>query len=492
MTPALILGCIGVFFLVLVTIAWRTSRHAGSHAYFLGERKSPWYILAFGLIGESLSGVTFISVPGQVGLQQFGYFQMVMGYALGYLIIAGVLLPLYYRLNLTSIYSYLFGRYGPHTQKVGSTFFLVSRLLGAAARLYLTAGVIQYFVLDAWGVPFAVTVAFMIMLMMAYTFKGGIKTIVWTDTFLSSFLLLGLFLSIVLIARQLDLGVGGVMSTIWEGEYSNMFFWDWQARTFFPKQFIGGIVVAVCMTGLDQNMMQRNLSARTLPEAQKNIRWFAVIVMVVNLAFLCLGALLHAYADARGIAKPANLDHLFPLLALQHLGWLAGLMFIIGLTSATFASADTVLTTLTTSFCIDILDMDRRQQWDEAFKTRLRHRVHIFFALLLLWVILIFKALDAREVILLVLKLANYTYGPLLGLFFFGLFTQIRVQDRWVPLACLLPPVMCYGLETLGPQWLGGYQFSNELLLVNGLLTALGLWLARQKSSRAPEARAMG
>jgi Na+/proline symporter len=245
------------------------------------------------------------------------------------------------------------------------------------------------------------------------------------------------------------------------------------------------MVVAVCMTGLDQNMMQRNLSARTLPEAQKNIRWFAVIVLVVNLAFLCLGALLHTYADARGIAKPANLDHLFPLLALQHLGLLAGLMFIIGLTSATFASADTVLTTLTTSFCIDILDMERRPQWDEAFKTRLRHQVHVFFALLLLLVILTFKALDAREVILLVLKLANYTYGPLLGLFFFGLFTQIRVQDRWTPLACLLPPVMCYVLEVNGPRWFAGYQFSNELLLVNGLLTALGLWLVRLRTPAA-------
>jgi Na+/proline symporter len=485
MTPTLILGCIAAFFVVLVTIAWLTSRKAGSHAYFLGEKKSPWYILAFGLIGESLSGVTFISVPGQVGLQQFGYFQMVLGYAIGYLIIAGVLLPLYYRLNLTSIYSYLFGRYGRFTQKTGSTFFLVSRLLGAAARLYLTAGVIQMFVFDAWGIPFAATVATIILLMLAYTFKGGIKTIVWTDTFLSSFLLLGLGLSIIIIARKLNLDFSGVAAKVYHGHYSEVFFWDWQPATFFPKQFIGGIVVAVCMTGLDQNLMQKNLSARSLGDAQKNIRWFALTIVIVNLAFLCLGALLHEFADAQGIAKPKNLDHLFPLLALEHMGILAAVVFIIGLTSATFASADAVLTTLTTSFCIDILDMEKQPAWNDAFKTKLRHKVHLLFALLLLDIILYFKVLGAQEVIILVLKLANYTYGPLLGLFFFGLFTRQRVRDRYVPLACLIPPVYCYALEMLAPAGLFGYRFGNELLLINGMLTAFGLWLARQQDGAA-------
>lgn len=492
MKPAvIILGCIGVFFAVLVAIAWLTSRKAGSHAYFLGEKKSPWYILAFGLIGESLSGVTFMSVPGQVGGLQFNYFQLVMGYAIGYLVIAQVLLPMYYRLNLTSIYSYLFGRYGTRTQKTGSTFFLVSRLLGAAARLYLTAGVIQMFVFDKggvleeWSIPFGVTVAFIILLMLAYTFKGGIKTIVWTDTFLSTFLLLGLGVSIIIIARKLNLDTFGVFSKVWDGHYSQVFFWDWQKYTFFPKQFIGGIVVAVCMTGLDQNLMQKNLSARSVGDAQKNIRWFALTIVIVNLAFLFLGALLHEFADAQGITKPQNLDHLFPLLALEHMGLLASVVFIIGLTSATFASADSVLTTLTTSFCIDILDMNKRPAWDDAFKTSLRHKIHFMFAILLLLIILSFKALGAQEVIILVLKLANYTYGPLLGLFFFGLFSKLQVNDRWVPLACLIPPVYCYALEMFAPLGLFGYQFANELLLINGLLTAFGLWLVRLRQQPA-------
>jgi SSS family transporter len=484
MTPTLILGCFGLFFIVLVTIAWRTSRHAGSHAYFLGEKKSPWYILAFGLIGESLSGVTFISVPGQVGLQSFGYLQMVLGYAVGYLIIAQVLLPMYYRLNLTSIYSYLFGRYGRYTQKTGSTYFLVSRLLGAAARLYLTAGVIQMFVFDRLGIPFAATVSAIILLMLAYTFKGGIKTIVWTDTFLSSFLLLGLFISIIILSRKLGLGITDLCRTLWQSQHTEVFFWDWMPATFFPKQFIGGIVVGFCMTGLDQNMMQKNLSARSLGDAQRNIRWFALIIIIVNLAFLCLGALLYLYADAQHLAIPANRDYLFPLLALNQMGPLAAVVFVIGLTSATFASADSVLTTLTTSFCIDILDMDKHPERTEESRVRLRHRVHFLFALLLLLVILTFKALDAKEVILLVLKMANYTYGPLLGLFVFGLFTEHRVRDRLVPVVCIIPPIVCWILETHGSPWLGGYKFSNELLLFNGVLTTLGLWLARHKNAR--------
>jgi len=483
MTPVLILSCIAVFFAVLLLIAWLTSRRAGDHAYYLGNKESPWYILAFGLIGETLSGVTFISVPGQVGQVQFGYLQMVLGYALGYLLIAGVLLPLYYRLNLTSIYSYLRGRYGPVSQRTGSVFFLVSRLVGAAARLYLAAGVVQMFVFDAWGIPFAATVAFIIILMLFYTYKGGIKTIVWTDTFLSSFLLLGLFLSIFFIARELSLGPGAVWDVIANGRHSQIFFWDWQSRFFFPKQFIGGMFVAVCMTGLDQNMMQKNLSARTLPEAQRNIRLFAFVVVVVNLAFLCLGALLYQYAEAKNIAPPLNRDHLFPLLALKHLHILAAIVFIIGLTSATFASADAVLTTLTTSFCIDILDMEQQKGWSAEFKTRLRHRVHIMFAMLLLTVILIFKASGNEAVINLVLKLANYTYGPLLGLFAFGLFCKLRVKDRWVPAVCLAPPVLCWLLEINGPALLGGYVFSNELLGINGALTFFGLWLARQPAS---------
>jgi len=480
MTPTLILSCIALFFAVLITIAWLTSRRAGDAAYYLGNKESPWYILAFGLIGETLSGVTFISVPGQVGKIQFAYLQMVLGYALGYLVIAGVLLPLYYRLNLTSIYSYLRGRYGVSAQRTGSAFFLLSRLVGASARLYLSAGVIQMFVFDAWGVPFAVTVGFIILLMLAYTYKGGIKTIVWTDTFLSGSLLLGLVLSVVFIARNLQWGPVEVLQNLWSGEHSKIFFWDWASREFFPKQFIGGAVVAICMTGLDQNMMQKNLSCRTLEEAQRNIRWFALVVVIVNIFFLSLGGLLYQYAAANQIPMPANSDHLFPLLAFKYLGWAAGLVFIIGLTSATFASADAVLTTLTTSFCIDMLDLKERKDLTEAEKTRVRHQTHILFAILLLTVILIFKATGNDAVINLILKLANYTYGPLLGLFAFGLFVRKQVKDELVPVVCLVPPLICWLLETHSQQWFGGYIFSNELLLINGLLTFAGLWLIRK------------
>lgn len=481
MSPALILACIGGYFALLLVIAWRTGRGAGNAAYFLGNRQSPWYAVAFGLIGDSLSGVTFISVPGWVGTTGFSYLQMVFGYVAGYLVIAHVLLPLYYRLELTSIYSLLGQRLGDAAQRTGSSFFLVSRLVGAAARLYLAVTVLQHFVFRGWGVPLWLTAACIILLILTYTYRGGIKTLVWTDTFQSTFLLLGLGLSVVAIAWQLGLGPGEVVRVVRESPHSRVFFWDWAPATNFWKQFIGGAFVAICMTGLDQNMMQKNLSCRSLAEAQRNIHWFAGIVVLVTLVFLSLGALLFHYADVRGVPLPARSDQLFPTLALQHLGTFAAVVFVLGLTAATFSSADSVLTTLTTSFCIDILRLDRVPNWTEARKTRTRHILHVAFAGLLLLAILAFAWAGTDAIIGAVLKLANYTYGPLLGLFAFALYGRGRPRGAWVPAACLVPPVLCGVLDANSRAWLGGYAFGNELLAVNGALTFAGLWLAKPR-----------
>lgn len=441
------------------------------------------------MIGDSLSGVTFISVPGAVGTAQFSYLQLVLGYFFGYLVISEILLPLYYRLNLTSIYSYLNQRFGEKSEKTGAFFFLLSRTLGAAARLYLTAGVIQLFVFDQFGIPFWLSVTLIIVLMLAYTFRGGIKTLVWTDTFQSLALLSGVILSIGFIADELGLGLLDLAATVKNSDLSRTFFWGWQPKSFFLKQFLGGMFIAIAMTGLDQNMMQKNLSCHTLKDAQKNIRWFSIVVVIVNIFFLSLGVLLYTYAHAKGVTLPVNesgkpvTDHLFPMLALQHLGSLAGLFFIIGLTAATFSSADSVLTTLTTSFYIDFLHADTNAKISEQQKTRLRHSIMIAFAALLLLVILIFKLLNDQAIIDTVLKVAGYTYGPLLGLYAFGLFTKRSVYDNLVPVICLISPAVCYVLDVYAASIQGGYKIGNEILILNGLLTFAGLWLISAKQN---------
>jgi Na+/proline symporter len=478
MSPGLILVCIGGYFAFLLGIAWVTGRHAGNAAYFLGNRASPWYVVAFGLIGDSLSGVTFISVPGRVRDAHFSYLQVVLGYVAGYVVIAHVLLPLYYRLQLTSIYTYLEHRLGTAAQRTGSAFFLLSRLLGAAARLYLAAGVAQRFVFDAWGVPFWLSVGVIIALILAYTYRGGIKTLVWTDTFQSTFLLLGLVLSVVAIARELGLGPGDLVGAVREGGYSRVFVWEWSPANSFWKEFLGGAFIAICMTGLDQNMMQKNLSCRSLRDAQRNLHWFAGVVVLVNLLFLALGALLYRFAESRGIPVPARTDLLFPSLALGHLGAFAAVVFLLGLTAATFSSADSVLTTLTTSFCIDILGIERREGLSDAGRTRLRHVFHLVFAVLLLGAILVFEVVASDAVIQLVLKIANYTYGPLLGLFAYGILTRRSVRSGWVPAVALAAPALCAMLDLRSAVWFGGYRFGNELLLLNGVFTFAGLWLA--------------
>ena len=486
MSPALILSCIAGYFVFLLTIAWFTSRGATNASYFLANKSAPWLAVAIGLIGDSLSGVTFISVPGAVGKNQFSYLPVVFGYAVGYWIIAGVLLPLYYRLQLTSIYSYLRGRFGPHAQKTGSIFFLLSRVLGAAARLYLAASVIQAFVFDAWGVPFWLSVAGIIVLILVYTYKGGIKTLVWTDLFQSGFLVLGVVLSLVAIARELGLGFGEIITAVKQSQHSQVLFWDWNSPKNFWRQLISGAAIAFVMTGLDQNSMQKNLSCRSLRDAQKNLCLFSVIVVVVNVFFLALGALLYHYAAVKGIAPPEKTDLLFPTLALQHLGAFAAVVFVIGLTAATFNSADSVLTTLTTSFLIDVAEVGERAGMTEERKTQLRHVVHLVFAAVLLLVILGFRALNNSAVIDLVLRMAGYTYGPLFGLFAFGLFTRWEIRERLAPFVCVASPLICWALDVNSKQWLNGYQFGFELLILNGALTFAGLFALRLTRSAAP------
>lgn len=481
MTPLFILSCIGIYFCFLLFIAWYTSRKADANSYFLGNKASPWYAVAFGMIGDSLSGVTFISVPGSVYTGHFSYLQVVMGYFVGYFAISHILLPIYYKYNLVSIYSYLQQRFGKSSQKTGSFFFILSRLLGAGGRLFLAASVIQLFVFDAYHIPFVVTVTTIILLILLYTYKGGIKTLVWTDTFQSTFLILGVVLSIASIANHLDFNVTQVFTTVKNSPYSDIFVWDWMAKNNFFKHFIGGAFIAIAMTGLDQNMMQKNLSCKSLGDAQKNIFWFSIVMFIVNTFFISLGALLYYYASTTGIDLPMDAngkvitDSLFPMLALRHLGNFAGIVFIIGLTAATFSSADSVLTSLTTSYYVDVLEYDQRSDIDDSYKKKIRTYIHIAFAVLLLMVIVLFKALNDKAIVETVLTLASYTYGPLLGLFAMGLFSKIQLKDALVPLVCIIAPVLCYILNAYSKELLGGYQIGLELILLNAFLTFLGL-----------------
>lgn len=484
MSVTLILIAIILYFSALVGISYFTSRGAGTESYFTGDKVSPWYAVAFGMIGDSLSGVTFISVPGLVGVSGFSYFQLVLGYFVGYFVISYVLLPLYYKLNLVSIYSYLGNRFGKNAEKTGSFYFLLSRTLGAAGRLYLAANVLQYFLFDELGIPFFASVAFLILLMLVYTLKGGIKTLVWTDTFQSVFLLLGVFLSVFAILKVLNFDVATIVNVSKSSDITKLFHWNILEKTFFLKQFFGGIFIAIAMTGLDQNMMQKNLSCHNLQSAQKNMVSFSFVMLVVNFVFLSLGALLYAYADLKEIQLPRNesgvilTDSVFPTLAMRHLGTLAGLAFVIGLTAATFSSADSVLTTLTTSFYYDFLGLNKKMNIPDKRKSQLRHQIHATFAVILLICIIAFRFLNDKAIVDAILTIAGYTYGPLLGLFAFGIFTKRIVKDNVIPFISLIPPIICYLLNTLSNQLLYGYKIGHELLLINGILMFTILFLS--------------
>jgi len=490
--PWLILLLIGLYFFSLLFIGWITSRHSNAATYFIGNKQSPWYLVAFGMIGDSLSGVTFISVPGNVGTAHFSYLQLVIGYFFGYFIISHVLLPTYYKLNLISVYEYLLKRFGPTTQKTGSFFFILSRLLGAAGRLYLAASVIQFFVFDqieSFHIPFPVSVLVILLLMMLYTYRGGIKTLVYTDTFQSLFLLGGVVLSIVAIAQGMDRSVPDLFTGIVNSKYVETFFWDFNKPNFFIKEFLGGVFIAVSMTGLDQNMMQKNLSCKSLKEAQKNIFWFSIVLVIVTFCFLSLGALIYQYYDFKGIQLPLNdltgkvlTDKVFPNLALNHLGVFAGMVFIIGLTAATFSSADSVLTTLTTSAYIDIFELDKKENLSEKNARQKRILIHGLFAFLIWITILLFDKLNQTAIISTILMVAGYTYGPLLALFFAGLFTKWQFKDNRVPIIAIMGPILCYGLKFITEQFPQGYQIGNELIVVNALITLVLLQFIRVPS----------
>ncbi len=491
MSPILIISCIGLYFGGLLLIAYLTSKNSTADSYFSGNHASPWYAVAFGMIGDSLSGVTYISVPGKVGGANFSYLQLVLGYFVGYFIISKILLPIYYKMNLISIYTYLETRFGKRTQKTGAFFFILSRILGASGRLYLAAGVIQFFVFDqieSVHIPFWLSVSVILVLMLLYTYKGGLKTLVWTDTFQSLFLVLGVVVSIAIIIDKMDIGFGQAVSNIASSEYSKTFFWDWHKSNFFLKEFIGGVFIAVAMTGLDQNMMQKNLSCKSLGEAQKNIFWFSVVMVIVNVFFLSLGVLLYQYYAHSLIDLPMNAetgkvitDKVFPNLALNHLGIFAGLIFIIGLTAATFSSADSVLTTLTTSTYVDMLEYDRNTTLSEEQKSKRRTYIHIGFAVILWLVIIVFDILNQRAIIDTILMLAGYTYGPLLGLFAIGLFTKMYLNDRLVPIICVVAPVITYLLANYIVKPYSNYEIGNELIIINAGITVLGLLFVKRK-----------
>lgn len=438
-------------------------------------------VVAYGMIGASLSGVTFMSVPGWVGDTQFSYMMVVLGYLVGYFAIATVLMPLYYRLNLTSIYSYLESRFGFWSYKTGAFFFLLSRTIGASFRMFLVVNVLQVFVFDAWGVPFTVTTLIFIILILLYTFKGGIKTIIWTDTVQTTFMLLALVITIYMVTKNLGMDFGQMFNTVWDSEYSKMVFGDWHDKRFYLKQLLSGAFIAIVMTGLDQEMMQKNLSCRSLKDAQKNMFSFSLVLVFVNFLFLFLGAALYLFTTMKGIGLPERSDDLFPMIAINHLGPLAGLVFIIGLISAAYPSADGALTSLTTSFSIDFLGLNKNEQLTEKQQERTRYLVHFSFAMVLLAVIVIFRAINDRAVIDKLFTIAGYTYGPLLGLYSFGLFTRWKVKDKWVPLIAVTSPVLCYFLSIYDQMLLNGYNFGFELLIINGIFVFTGLVLIRKK-----------
>ncbi len=475
MTPAIILITFLLYTLVLFAVSWFTARGADNQSFFIGNKKSPWFVVAYGMIGASLSGVTFISVPGWVGSSGFTYFIIVLGYVAGYAVVTTVLLPLYYRLNLTSIYTYLDQRFGAKSYLTGASFFLISRIVGAAFRMFLVVSVLQYFVFDHFNIPFWVTVVIFMLLIQLYTLKGGIKTIVWTDTLQTSFMLLAVLLTIGFILHHMQAGLGDIISKVWHSDYSKMLITDAYHPKFFLKQFVSGMFITIVMTGLDQDMMQKNLSCRNLSDAKKNMTTLSWVLVPVNLLFLFLGAVLYIYAAEKNITLPPKADLVFPTIAIGNLGLTAGIVFIVGLISAAYSSADSALTALTTSFSIDILKLDKKYKHNENLLKKKRMMVHFLMSVTVIFVIILFKVINDESVIAQLFTFAGYTYGPLLGLYTFGLFTKWRLKDKWVPVVAVLSPILTYFIKVNSDSWLGGYKIGFELLLINGFITYLGL-----------------
>lgn len=492
MTPIAILTLIVVYFGILFFISHVVSdKNSNNDAFFKANKNSKWYLVAFGMIGTALSGVTFISVPGQVGSPdiQFKYFQFVLGNAIGFILIATILLPLYYRMNLTSIYEYIEKRLGYISYKTAATIFLISRTIGSAARLYLVVLVLQRYVFDAFGVPFWVTVLISLALIFAYTYKGGLKTIIITDTLQTIFLVSSVIFTIIFICNSLDFNVAEAFTAVKESSYSKIFFYeDWLKSNYFIKQILGGIFVTIAMVGLDQDLMQKNLSCKNIGEAQKNMFVFTGIFVVINIFFLSVGALLYLYANKNGIAIPmvdgvARTDLLFPEIAFNYLALIPAIVFLLGLTAATFATTDSALTALTTSFCVDFLNMDKNADKPNAVRTR--HFVHLSFCLLMFLVIMMIYFLNSSSVVSLIFKIAAFTYGPLLGLYTFGLLMKTKtVIDKLVPVICILAPAITFVISVYSKDLFGNYEFAEELIILNGALTFIGLLLISKPATQ--------
>lgn len=481
----IILSCFIAYTLLLFGVMWLSSRRsADNDSFFRGQRKSPWFVVAYGMIGASLSGVTFMSVPGGVYNGQFTYLPLVFGYVLGYAVIALVLLPLYYRLNVTSIYSYLNQRFGIASEKTGALFFIISRLLGSAMRMYLVVFILYEFVFKEWGVPFWVPAVIFIAIILLYTFRGGLKTVVWTDTLQTTFLILAAVVTVIVILRELDLSYFQLLKQSAAEGYTRVFETDPTAGKYYWKQIVSGMFITITMTGLDQDMMQKNLTCKNLRDAQKNVLTSSMLFIVVNVLFLSLGAALIAYAQSTGFALPVNeagvvvADKIFPSIAF-HLSSFTTVVFVLGMVAAGYSSADGTLTALTTTFCYDFLKFGNK---DEKQELRIRRLVHVGFALLYLLVIIAFRPFHNQSLIDTLFDIAGFTYGPLLGLFTFGLYTKRDVRDRWVPVIAVTSPVVCYILKVYMPIWTG-YHFGFEILLLNGLLTFLGLMLISRKKT---------
>jgi SSS family transporter len=474
--PLLVGSLLTGYFLILIFVAYLTGRSATTETFFTANRKSPWFVVAFGMIGTTISGVTFISVPGEVGNSAFTYFEFVMGNFVGYMIVAFVLLPVYYRMNLISIYSYLEERLGFYSYKSGSFFFILSRTIGAAFRMYLVAEVLQLAFFAHFGIPFGVTVLISIILIWIYTTKGGVKTIIWTDSLQTIFLISAVVLTIYFIFRSFGWSFGDMISKVADSPHSKVFDWNWKSGTFFFKQFLAGIFITIVMSGLDQDMMQKNLTCKNLKEAQKNMVTFSVIFVGVVWMFLTLGALLYIYAESHQIALPRKSDDLYPLLAINQMSLMIGIFFLLGITAANYASADSALTSLTTAFCIDFLNFSKRK---DQGKRKILKITHLGFSLLLLIVILVFKAVNNQSVVMAVFKVAGLTYGPLLGLFSFGMLTRYRIKDRLVPIVVVAAPMITWLLNHFSIQMFNGYQIGFELVIINGALTFIGLFMIR-------------
>jgi len=492
LTPGFLLVSMLGYFVILIVISLFTAKKADNAAFFLAGRKSPWILVAIGMIGASLSGVTFISIPGVVGAgglnQAFSYLQIVLGYLVGYLVIGTVLLPIYYRLRLTTIYGYLEKRLGFYSYKSGAMYFLISRIIGSSFRLYLVAIVLQKFIFDPLGISFYITVLATIALIWVYTYKGGIKTIVWTDTFQTVAMLSAVALTIHFLGKELGAGFFDAFSLVKNSEYSQVFFFEggWKDPNNFFKQFISGAFIAIVMTGLDQDMMQKNLSCKTLKESQKNMFTFSIILVVANILFLSLGALLYIYAGQKGVDLPEVSDQVYPFLAMNHMPAYIGLLFFIGLIAAAYSSADSALTALTTSFCVDFLNFEKKEA-DEKGQRKIRILVHIAFSLILAGMILVFNAINNDAVINGLFKAAGYTYGPILGMFAFSILTKRKIKDKWVIPVVFLAPVLSFVMDFFSKQLFGGFEFGFFVLIVNGLLTFLGLLLISSSLKARPE-----